>query len=44
MKLKGEKIVRGVAFLALSLLIPNLSRAQFAAALRGPITDPAASL
>jgi hypothetical protein len=41
MKLKGAKIVLRVALLALSSLIPNLSRAQVAAVLSGTITDPA---
>ncbi len=41
MKLIGAKIVLGVGFLALSFLIPNLSRAQVAIMLSGTITDPA---
>ena len=41
MKLRGAKIVFGVGVLALSFLIPNLSRAQVAATLSGTITDPA---
>jgi Carboxypeptidase regulatory-like domain len=41
MKLKGAKIVFGVGVLALSFLVPNLSRAQVAAMLSGTITDPA---
>jgi hypothetical protein len=42
MKLIRAKIVLGVGFLALSLLIPNLSRAQVVAiTLSGTITNPA---
>jgi hypothetical protein len=41
MKLKGAKIVPAVAFLVLSFLIPNLSRAQAGAMLSGAITDSA---
>ena len=41
MKLNGAKIVVEVGFLALSFLIPSLSRAQVGAMLSGTITDTA---
>jgi hypothetical protein len=41
MKLKGAKIVFGMGILALSFLVPNVSRAQVTAMLSGTITDPA---
>ena len=41
MKLIGAKIVLGLGFLALSFLIPNISRAQVAITLSGAITDSA---
>lgn len=41
MKVKVAKIVFGVVVLALSFLVPNLSRAQVDAMLSGTVTDPA---
>jgi Carboxypeptidase regulatory-like domain len=41
MKLKGAKIIFAVWVLALSFLVPILSRAQVTALLSGTITDPA---